>query len=158
MTHKDLVDIAYKWVLKEAGCPIAFRDFVSEHQPDEQYPDVIGLGSFGKSVAVKVDVSRHYYHQTISREIWQNPDKSMGRFRFLCVPTDLVKAEELPANWGLIYVGKDGKAACVHNPYGNGLHDYWKNGFEDYNLYTLVDRHEKLNSARKRFLYKAIMY
>ncbi|WP_207430519.1 hypothetical protein [Sabulibacter ruber] len=157
MTHKDLVEIAYKWVLKEAGCSIAFRDFVDVHQ-SEQFPDVVGVGSFGKSVAVKVDVSRHYYLQTISKEVWQNPEKSMGRFRFLCVPTDLIKPEELPANWGLIYVSKDGRANCVHNPYGSGTQDYWKNGFEDYNLYTLLDQHERLNNACRRFMYKAIIF
>ncbi|MBC3539785.1 hypothetical protein ACFSC6_21140 [Rufibacter sediminis] len=157
MTHKDLVEIAYKWVLKEAGCAIAFRDFVSVEQ-SELYPDVIGVGSFAKSVSVKVDVSKPYYLKSINKEIWLNPEKGMGRFRFLCVPKDLVQPADLPANWGLIYVNDKGQATCVHNPYGTGSSDIWKNGFEDYNLYTYLDLNEQLNSVCRRFRYRAIVY
>ncbi|WP_165864874.1 hypothetical protein [Rufibacter latericius] len=126
-------------------------------QHSELYPDVIGVGSFGKSIAIKVDVSRPYFLQSIHKEIWQVPEKGMGRFRFLCVPANLVKADDLPANWGLIYIHPNGSASCVHNPYGTGTSDIWKNGFEDYNLYTFLDQTDSLNSASRRLRYRSVL-
>lgn len=55
-THKKLVGIAYKWVLSNSSCGVAFKELVCASSPE--IPDVIGFGSWGHSVLVEVKVSR----------------------------------------------------------------------------------------------------
>jgi hypothetical protein len=57
MTHKEIVDKAYTWVLKNSSCGIAFKEFYSAACNGE-YPDVIGFGAWGHSIVIECKVSR----------------------------------------------------------------------------------------------------
>ena len=39
-----------------------------------------------------------------------NPEMGMGKYRYYICPTGLIKPEELPEKWGLIYVSEKGYA------------------------------------------------
>ena len=42
-----------------------------------------------------------------------NPEMGMGKYRYYICPTGLIKPEELPEKWGLIYVSeKDMQSNC----------------------------------------------
>lgn len=118
MTHSELVQIAYKWVLNR-GCGFAFREFYT-HAPNGEYPDVIGFGSSGHSVVVEVKTSRADFFADRSKNSRKNPEKGMGRQRFYLCPQYLLQPLDMPDGWGLIWVMPDGKARMVHNPYGPG--------------------------------------
>jgi hypothetical protein len=45
MTHKQLVDVAYRWVLNNTSCGVAFKELNS--LSSRETPDVIGFGSWG---------------------------------------------------------------------------------------------------------------
>jgi len=70
----------------------------------------------------------------------------MGKFRFYLCPFGLIKIEELPSNWGLIYVDDKNRAKCVHNPYNPKGGNIWRNGFEQ----NLLAEHGLMYSALRR--------
>lgn len=108
-THKELVDIAYKWVLKNASCGVAFKEFNCHNDTGEQ-ADVLGFGSWGHSVLIEVKVSRGDFLSDKKKKFRIAPETGMGSQRYYCCPTGMIKAEELPEGWGLLYVNDQGRA------------------------------------------------
>ena len=111
-THSDLINIAYKWVLKHASCGCAFKELVAGNE----IADVIGFGSGRHSVLVEVKVSRSDFLCDKKKPFRLNPDNGMGFRRFYCCPENMIQISELPYGWGLIYVNDKGKANAVYNP------------------------------------------
>lgn len=102
MTHKEIVQIAYRWILKNGGMTIAFKELYSLAR---EIPDVIGFNSW-ESAVIECKVSRADF---LSDKKKKHRVKGMGIWRYYCCPDGMIKPEELPEKWGLIYV-KDGKA------------------------------------------------
>ena len=116
LTHADLVNAAYKWVLNRAHCGVAFREFNTANTTGE-IPDVIGFGSSGHSVLVECKTSRSDFFKDKNKRFRAIPSDGMGSQRFYCCPTGLLKVEDLPEGWGLLYVDAKGRATCVHKIY-----------------------------------------
>lgn len=151
-THKDLIPIAYKWVLKRASCGVAFRE-LNTHASNGEYPDVLGFGAWGHSVLIEVKVSRSDFLADRKKIFRIHPERGMGRYRFYMCPAGLIKPEELPAGWGLIYVSDTGKAKCEINPYCRSVTgNIWSEGFENRNL---LSEHGFMFSALRRLHIKA---
>lgn len=126
MTHKDLVNSAYKWVLTKS-CGFAFRELKTIQS---ECPDVIGFGSWKHSILIECKVSRSDFFADRKKPFRMFPENGVGRYRFYCCPTGLLKVSDLPDNWGLIYVNEQGKARSVHNPYCKSISgNIWNNGF-----------------------------
>lgn len=141
-THSDLVEIAYKWVLKRGRCGVAFKEFCTA---TNETPDVIGFGSWGHSVMIEVKVSKSDFYKDKTKNFRKDPTLGMGKYRYYCVPTGLIKVSSLPPNWGLIYVNEKGRATCVHNPYGKTV---------DSNIF--VNGHEQNMLAEHVLMYSAL--
>ena len=123
ITHSEVVEIAYKWVLKNAGCGVAFKELSSSSHSGE-IPDVIGFGAWTHSVLIEVKVSRGDFLSDKRKKFRANPDLGMGKHRFYCCPTGLITINDLPKGWGLIYVSETGKAKRVFNPYGGNVNRF----------------------------------
>lgn len=108
MTHKELVEIGYKWLLKNAGVGVAFKELKSI---DGEIPDVIGFGSW-QSILIECKVSRSDFLQDKKKPHRQ---KGMGNWRFFLCPKGLIKKDELPKKWGLIYIDESGKAKIKYD-------------------------------------------
>jgi hypothetical protein len=146
-THKDLIPIAYQWVLKRGICGVAFKE-LNTHACNSEYPDVLGFGSYGHSVLIEVKVSRSDFLCDKKKKFRMYPEQGMGRYRFYMCPAGLIKPEELPNNWGLIYVAITGKAKCMVNPYCRSTTgNIWSNGFENRNM---LAEHGFMFSALRR--------
>jgi hypothetical protein len=146
-THKDLIPIAYKWVLKRASCGVAFKE-LNTNCSNKEYPDVIGFSGWGRSVLIEVKVSRSDFLNDKKKAFRKDPHLGMGMYRFFMCPTGLIATHELPAGWGLIYVAGSGRATCVHNPYFKGPEgNIWANGFDKRNI---VAEHGLMVSALRR--------
>lgn len=146
--HSDLIPVAYKWVLKNASCGCAFKELYSLNS---EYCDVIGFGSGGFSVLVEVKVSRSDFLADKKKSFRKNPSQGMGTERYYCCPAGLIKIEELPVGWGLIYVS-NGKAKLVHRP----IQDY---SFEAHGKIYQSNRtyqHEKNIKAEHGLMYSAL--
>lgn len=113
-THKKLIEIGYKWLLKNASCGVAFKEFNCANDTGEQ-PDVIGFGSSGHSVLVEVKVSRSDFLSDKKKKFREQPHMGMGSQRYYLCPTGLIKSNELPEGWGLVYVDENGKATKVQS-------------------------------------------
>lgn len=147
MTHKDLVNIAYKWVLKNGSCGVAFRE-LNTIACNREYPDVIGFGSW-TSVVIECKISRADFLSDKKKAFREKPHLGMGDYRYYCCVNGLIKKEELPEGWGLIYVNEKGRATCVH-----------KAGIEKKNKYghpvKILYQHKKNIRAEHQLMYSAL--
>lgn len=124
MTHSELVEIAYEWLLKK-NCGFAFKEL---HSLTSEIPDAIGFKSTC-SILLECKVSRSDF--LADKRKTHKKGLGMGNFRFYICPTGLIKKEDLPDNWGLIYVNEKGKSRLIYNPYCGSLSgNYWVNGFD----------------------------
>jgi hypothetical protein len=131
MTHKELVEAAYRWVLKRGGCGVAFKE-LNTVACNGEYPDVIGFGSW-LSVLVECKVSQADFWADKKKSFRINPELGMGKYRYYCCAPGVIGIEKLPERWGLVHVIK-GRARCVFNPYGQTLEsNIFNNGFPIYN-------------------------
>lgn len=126
--HRKLVEIAYRWVLANCSVGVAFKEIKSL---SGEIADVIAFGGSGHSILIEVKTSRSDFLSDKKKPHRKNPSEGMGTQRFYCCPEGLIKKEELPHGWGLIYVNAKGKARRVFSPYigniGERLHGLEKN-------------------------------
>ena len=106
-THRELVEIGYKWVIKKCG--FAFKELTVAH---DEIPDVLGFNSNG-SFLLEAKVSRADFLADRKKSFRIFSEKGIGDWRFFIVPKGMVKIEELPKNWGLIEVSEKVKATCI---------------------------------------------
>lgn len=131
MSHKELVEIAYRWVLKNCSCGIAFKEL--ESASSKEIPDVIGFGGWGHSVLVEVKISRSDFLGDKNKPFKKVSSDGMGKRRFYLCPKGLIKKEELPEGWGLVYVDEKKKAKTIHYPYKGNIEER-HGGFEKNNV------------------------
>lgn len=110
MTHKELVTAAYKWVLKSGGMTIAFKELYSLAR---EKPDVIGFNGW-ESAVIECKASRGDFLGD-KKKNHRKHGKGMGNWRFYCCPKGMIKKEELPEKWGLIYINENGKARIEYD-------------------------------------------
>ena len=118
MTHKELVEICYRWILKSGGMTIAFKELYSLAT---EIPDVIGFNGW-ESMVIECKVSRSDFLKDRKKP---HREKGMGKFRLYACPKGLIRVDELPPKWGLIYVENskarihvDPRYKMVDSPYG----------------------------------------
>lgn len=113
-THKELVMIAYRWVLKNASCGVAFRELVSGSS--NETPDVIGFGAWEHSVLVECKVTRIDFLADKKKRCRVQPETGMGKALLkyrVRVPdpahvgrfTDYKHERNVRAEMGLMYSG-----------------------------------------------------
>lgn len=141
MTHSELVNIAYRYCLKNCSVGVAFREFKSI---TSEIADVIGFGAWEHSVLIECKVSRSDFLSDKKKLFRKDPKLGMGKQRFYCCPEGLIKKEELPDGWGLIWVDEKRKARCVYSPYKGNIQER-NSGFNERNL-----------SAEMSILYSAL--
>jgi len=140
LTHKDLVEIGYKWVMSRCG--VAFKE-LNAATGNGEIPDVIGFNS-GESFLIECKATRNDFLSDKKKSFRMRPETGMGKFRFYLCRKGLITLGDLPENWGLIYVNENGKAKCVYNPYGRG------------NIYSNWNCFQRDILAEQRLMYSAL--
>lgn len=126
MTHTECVTHAATYLSKR--CKVVLPEFYSYNN---ELPDVIGFtrGSQVRegrwlsgeyTMLVEVKVSRNDFLADKRKSFRQTPGKGMGDLRYYCCPKGLIKPEELPDNWGLLYVYPSGRVIMQKE---SGWHD-----------------------------------
>ena len=138
MTHSELIEIGYKWLLSK--CSFAIKELVTHTQ---EQPDVIGFNANG-SFLLEAKASRSDFLSDKKKPFRIIPSEGMGDWRFFIAPKGLIKVDELPELWGLIEVNEKGKAICVFNPFGKG------------NIYSNWKRHEKCEACERIIMFSAL--
>lgn len=116
LSHAQLVEAAYKWVLRETRCQVAFKEAKTVAASGEE-PDVIAFGAFGMSIVIECKASRADFLADAKKIFRQYPEMGMGRKRYYCCPENLLTQNELPRLWGLVYVSAEtGKSWVAYDP------------------------------------------
>lgn len=107
MKHSELVQIGAKWLQRHEqniivpNCSTVATEIVSATTSGE-VPDVIGWGS-GTSVLIEVKTTRNDFKKDQSKVFRAIDNLGMGEHRYYLCPEGLIKKDEVPMNWGLLY-------------------------------------------------------
>lgn len=116
ITHDDGVIRAEKW-LNQINCKVVIRDPFKCPIAREE-PDAIGWRD-GVSILIEVKVSRSDFLADKKKFFRADPTEGMGDWRFYMCPPGIIKPEDLPGGWGLLYImPKTIKKVCGM-PHGN---------------------------------------
>ncbi len=107
ITHDELVRAGIKWLLKTIGARFALSELRASTTSGE-IPDIIGFKS-GYSVLIECKTSRSDFLIDKKKHFRQYPDMGMGNYRLFLCPAGLIKPEELPNGWGLLYYNSNEK-------------------------------------------------
>lgn len=140
MTHKELIEIGYKWCLNK--CAFAFKDLVTLNGWGE-VPDVIGFNSSG-TFLLEAKTTRADFLKDKQKRFRQFPEYGMGDWRFYICKKGLIEIKDLPEIWGLIEVNDKGKARTKYNPFGKG------------NIYSHWKRNKKHESSERDMMFSAL--
>lgn len=96
--------------------PIGAKEFSGGWCPERC--DAI-LFTSGASFMIETKISRSDFLAD-SKKAHRSDGCGVGNYRYYACPTGLIKPEELPEKWGLIYVNADQKQARATMPVGYG--------------------------------------
>lgn len=100
MTHADLVQRAGAW-LRSKGCGMVFLEMVTLNS---EIPDAIGWRDSGRtSYLVECKATRADFLADKNKGFRRAEASALGRFRYYLCPPGLIREDELPARWGLLY-------------------------------------------------------
>lgn len=111
--HRCLCLLAAKFIHRRGSidppsCPFVVIELVTCEQ---ETPDVFGW-NYWTTVLVEVKVSRSDFLADKKKWFRIYPEKGMGDYRYYCCPEGLIKENELPEKWGLLYE-KDGVITVI---------------------------------------------
>jgi len=100
VTHNDLVILAYHWLSKRCS-GVAFAEFGTSGACET--PDVIGWRR-GHSILIECKTNRADFFSDARKLPRRNPSLGMGRQRYFLCPPDVIRIDELPERWGLLWI------------------------------------------------------
>ena len=121
-THAGLIKKAEKWLYNNTlyknkyRCNVVFPELVTWCR---ETPDLLGwCRGRATTVLIEVKVSRGDFKadkkKSFRRKGWE--DNGLGNFRFYCSPYGMIREEEVPSSWGLLYLSKTGKRIKLVKP------------------------------------------
>src|SRR5699024_2495989 len=90
-----------------------------------EVPDAIGFKTeFGYrgSIVVEVKTSRADFFADAKKPHRNGSIEGMGNWRYYLCPSDLIKPEEIPGKYGLLYVNNRGHVKHIISPFNT---DHW---------------------------------
>lgn len=112
--HDQIAKRAAALIRKLHGCTIGALNYSGGWNPERV--DAILFNS-RSSFLIEAKVSRSDFLADKKKLSRIEPSRGVGRYRYYACPPDLISATELPAKWGLIYIGGRGE---ISMPIGYG--------------------------------------
>ena len=112
LSHAQLVKKAVEWLRTKYGCGVILSE---QYCATGEVPDAIGWKAMCHSVVVECKTSRGDFLADAAKPFRSRPDEGLGCERFYLTPAGLVRAEELPAGWGLLECSR-GAITIVRKP------------------------------------------
>lgn len=104
-THKSLSVLGANWLIRVHKCRAVL---VERGGSSKEMPDVLGF--YGSdSYMIEAKASRADFLADSNKTFRVCPAMGVGRFRYYICPANLISVEELPENWGLLYVSEKGR-------------------------------------------------
>lgn len=117
MTHKEIVERVKRWLkhhqqnITVPNCSFVLTELVTLNGSGE-IPDVIGW-NYWSSVMIEVKTSRSDFLADKNKRFKRLNNPGTGEFKFYCCPSNVIKAEELPEKYGLLYISEDKKVFII---------------------------------------------
>lgn len=116
ITHRDISILAGHY-LKDKGIQPFHRCtyVVCEYDRVGEKPDAFGF-SCSSTQLIEVKMSRADFFADRKKNWRKNQEKGIGRYRSYLCPEGLIKPDEVPQNWGLLYFNDQGNIIPVLKP------------------------------------------
>lgn len=114
LSHGQLIYLAEKWLWRQ-NCGIVFRDPFRPAVSNGELPDAIGWRQ-RISILVECKATRADFHADALKSFRASPAKGVGDWRFYLCPTGVIRPEEVPAGWGLLYAGNQRVTTVIGLP------------------------------------------
>lgn len=114
-THSDLCQIGANYLFKK-GIARFHRPVivVCEFERLGECPDVFGLGY--NTYLIEVKVSRPDFLKDKKKRWRSRPEIGLGNYRSYLCPEGLIRPDELPDKWGLLYAKENGEITVITYP------------------------------------------
>ncbi|WP_026960515.1 hypothetical protein [Aliagarivorans taiwanensis] len=99
--HDEMCQRAAKY-LKSNGFSVSFDDRFQAATGAGELPDALGFRN-GASCLIEVKVTRSDFLSDKNKRFRKEPEMGMGDWRFYMCPPEIIKPDELPSGWGLLY-------------------------------------------------------
>jgi hypothetical protein len=107
-SHRDLCFKATRYLKNKGIHPFHKSQYVvCELERAGESPDAFGFGG-GSTQLIEVKISRSDFLSDKKKHWRKYPEYGLGEFRSYLCPEGLIKKIDLPNNWGLLWVNKDG--------------------------------------------------
>lgn len=119
ITHEELCRVAVRWLNNRMVIGVSEISYASE------IPDALGYGSYG-TVLIECKTSRADFLRDGKKWCRKDSAKGLGNYRYFMCVEGLIKTDELPEKWGLLWV-KNGKVYLKKGAkyYGHSGHEDW---------------------------------
>ena len=116
MTHRELCIKAARYLRYQGIVPFVRCQYVvCELERLGESPDAYGWTN-GTTQLIEVKVSRNDFLSDQKKHWRITPRKGLGKYRSYLCPEGLISPNELPEDWGLLYVNKEGKIDIIKTP------------------------------------------
>lgn len=113
MTHAECVTTAAAYMQKRAD--VVLPEFFCHNA---ELPDVIAFTT-RYSTVIECKISRGDFLSDAKKSFRINPNSGMGDYRYYCCPKGLIKPEELPNGWGLLWIYPNGQVRKQRECFSN---------------------------------------
>ncbi len=103
--HTELCMLAARWLMRggrtdKIHCSTVAVEPFSLNVTEQ--PDVFGW-NYWTTVIIEVKTSRADFKADFNKQFRQTPTDGCGEHRFYCCPAGLIREDEIPDGWGLLY-------------------------------------------------------
>ncbi len=103
LTHKAAVKRMAAWLKGAGRCLIVAAELKTQNH---ETPDVLGFYGAGGSILIECKVSRSDFLADRNKIFRAYQADGMGDLRYFAAPMGLLRADEMPENWGLLEIGE----------------------------------------------------
>lgn len=107
ISHDELTSLGAKWLQSHPqnmivpNCSTIVKELITATETGE-IPDILGWCSWA-SVLIETKISRADFLKDLKKPFRKTPGLGMGEFRYYLSPEGLIKENEVPSSWGLLY-------------------------------------------------------
>ena len=147
ITHRNLCIKAAKYLRSNGIHPWHRAQYsVYELERTGESPDAFAWGNSSTQL-IEAKISRSDFLSD-KKKLWRKiPYYGLGKFRSYLCPINIIKPEDLPKHWGLLYIDEKGKITKIKEASSQE-----SNHIEEINLITSILRREGIKP--KMFSYK----
>lgn len=109
INHSKLVEAGAKWLFNK-GYKVVLKELVT---CSPEIPDCIGFSPAKNSFLIEAKASRSDFFQDKKKFFRVNAFQGVGTFRAFICEKGLIASEEVPENWGLIYLYENGRTRTI---------------------------------------------